>query len=174
MYGYSAPRVRGNQTWQESAACVVAVGARNDPELFFPGRYASDQRIRLAKGICASCAVRVKCLEASLESNDAAGIWGGMTEEERRAIRKRFELRCDPARVAAALAGRDVYLTKTETQEVVRRAADAETPTASLARVLKVSEGHVQKLLRRERRAKADDHLETPSAVGATCGAASA
>lgn len=173
MSGHPGPRVRGNQTWQEGAACAVAAETTKDPDLFFPGKVTGERRIRRAKEICASCAVRLTCLEASLESSDAAGIRGGLTEEERGAIRDRFELRCDATRVAAALAGRDVYLTRAERTEVIRRASDAATPTALVARVLKVSEGHVQKLLRRERR-NGSGHLGSPNTVGATCDAASA
>ncbi|MET8590547.1 WhiB family transcriptional regulator [Streptomyces sp. NPDC005078] len=167
--GHPAPRTRGDQTWQERAACAVAVEATKDPDLFFPGTLEGEQRVRLAKGICSSCAVRETCLEAALECGDAAGIRGGLTEEERRAIRHCFELRCDPARVAAALAGRDVYLTRPERQELIRWAAGAKTPTLRLARVLKVSEAHAKKLVRREHA-----YLEAPSAVQATCETASA
>ncbi|MGW2137586.1 WhiB family transcriptional regulator [Streptomyces sp. NPDC001773] len=162
--GHPAPRTRGDQTWQERAACAVAVRATKDPDLFFPGTLEGEQRVRLAKGICSSCEVRETCLEAALECGDAAGIRGGLTEEERRAIRHCFEMRCDPARVAAALAGRDVYLTRPERQELIRWAAEAKTPTLRLARVLKVSEAHAKKLLRREHA-----YLEAPSAVQATC-----
>jgi WhiB family redox-sensing transcriptional regulator len=174
MCGHPAPRIRGDQSWQERAACAVAAEATNDPDLFFPGKLANEQRIRLAKEICASCAVRKTCLEVALESGDAAGIRGGLMEAERRAIRYRFESRCDPARVAAALVGRDVYLTRLERRELIRRAAESRTPIALLARVLKVSEAHVQKLVRRERRTNANAHLGGPSGVRATCDRASA
>ncbi|GAB2325331.1 hypothetical protein STREPTOSP366_05420 [Streptomyces variabilis] len=174
MCGQLAPRLRGDQTWQRRAACAVAAEAMKDPELFFPGTHEDEQRIRLAKEICSSCAVRETCLEAALECGDAVGIRGGLTEVERRAVRHRFELRCDPVRVAAALAGRDVYLTRPERQELVRWAVESGTPAPRMARVLKVSEAHVKKLLRRERRTDVDVCLGTPSAVQATCETASA
>ncbi|MBN3933234.1 WhiB family transcriptional regulator [Streptomyces verrucosisporus] len=167
-----APRIRGDQAWQEEAACAAAVEVVKDPDLFFPGKRESEQRIRIAKGICSSCAVGEKCLEAALECGDTTGIRGGLTEEERRAIRRRFELRCDPVRVAAALAGKDVYLTRPERQELIRWAAASRTPDLRLARVLKVSEAHVKKLLRRERRA--DAYGVTQGAVQTTCEAVSA
>ncbi|MFP8887293.1 WhiB family transcriptional regulator [Streptomyces mangrovi] len=170
--GSLAPRVRGDQTWQEKAACAAAVEAVKDPDLFFPGTLESEQHVRLAKEICSSCAVREVCLEAALECGDTTGIRGGLTEEERRAIRRRFELRCDPVRVAAALAGKDVYLTRPERQELIRRAAESRTPDLRLARVLKVSEAHAKKLLRRERRA--DAYGVTQDAVQTTCEAVSA
>lgn len=174
MCGHLALRTRGDQTWQERAACAVAAVAVKDPDLFFPGTFADEQRLHLAKEICSSCAVRETCLEAALECGDAAGIRGGLTEAERKATRHRFELRCDPVRVEAALAGKDVYLTRPERQELIRWAAEAKTPTLRLARVLKVSEAHVKKLLRRERRVDADAYLGTPGAVQTTYETASA
>ncbi|MFE1027778.1 WhiB family transcriptional regulator [Streptomyces sp. NPDC058818] len=151
-----AIRARGDQTWQQSAACARAAEVMRDPDLFFPSPVADDEHILLAKEVCSSCAVRKTCLEAALECRDAAGIRGGLTEAERRAVRQKFELRCDPARVAAALAGRDVHLTRMEKQELIRWAVASNTSTLLLARVLKVSEAHVQKLLRLERRTDVD------------------
>lgn len=79
-----------------------------------------------------------------------------MTGAECKAARQDFELRCEPDRVVAALSGRDVYLTRTERQELVRVAARSGTPAFRVAVVLKVSEAHVKKLIRRERRKNAD------------------
>ncbi|MGC9496373.1 WhiB family transcriptional regulator [Streptomyces sp. WG7] len=169
-----AIRVRGDQTWQERAACAVAAEVVTDPDLFFPGRGANDERIQLAKGICSSCAVRATCLEAALECRDAVGVRGGLTVAERRAVRHSFDLRCDSARVTAALAGRDVHLTRPERQELIRWAAASNTSTPLLASVLKISEAHVQKLLRRERRSDVNDSAETVSAGQAARQAAAA
>ncbi|MFJ4695561.1 WhiB family transcriptional regulator [Streptomyces sp. NPDC088766] len=171
-----AIRARGDQTWQERAACAVAVEAVRDPDLFFPGPVADDERIRLAREVCSSCAVRKTCLEAALECGDAAGVRGGLTEAERRAVRQKFDLRCDPARVTAALAGRDVHLTRPEKQELIRWAVASNTSNSLLASVLKVSEAHVQKLLRQERRTGADveGSAGTSSAGQAACQVAAA
>ncbi|MFE0858598.1 WhiB family transcriptional regulator [Streptomyces mutabilis] len=158
-----AIRARGDQTWQERAACAVAIEVARDPDLFFPGTVADDERIRLAKGICSSCTVRATCLEAALECRDAVGVRGGLTEAERRAVRHSFTLRCDPDRVAAALAGRDVHLTTPERQELIRWAAASNTSIPLLASVLKISEAHVKKLLRRERRSDVDGSAGTSS-----------
>jgi len=71
--------------WTDHAAC----GDRRD-DLFFPVGTtgpAVDQ-IRSAKAICAGCPVREACLEWALDTYQDAGIWGGLTEEERRAIRR--------------------------------------------------------------------------------------
>jgi WhiB family transcriptional regulator, redox-sensing transcriptional regulator len=69
--------------WRDRAGCLG-----QDPELFFPlgstGR-ALDQTNR-AKTICAGCLVRVQCLEYALVTNQDAGVWGGLTEDERRLL----------------------------------------------------------------------------------------
>ncbi|MFI0966424.1 WhiB family transcriptional regulator [Streptomyces sp. NPDC021080] len=165
--GHPRLRVRGDQTWQGRAACAAAVKVLKDPDLFFPGALMDEQRVRLAKEICSSCAVRKMCLETALESGDAVGVRGGFTEAERGVMRNRFELRCDPVRVEAALVGRDVYLTRPERDELIRRAVESGTPVLRLAEVLKVSEAHVKKLIRRELRPGADGRSERPCIVQA-------
>src|SRR5437870_1708886 len=70
--------------WVHQARC-----AGEEPELFFPVGAtgpALDQ-IRRAKAICAQCPVRAECLKWALASRQDHGIWGGMTEEERRGLR---------------------------------------------------------------------------------------
>ena len=63
-----------------------------DPVLFFPGLgEAADE----AKAVCRRCDVQVECLTESLNSGEKHGIWGGKSERERRAIRRR--LRVDAA-----------------------------------------------------------------------------
>jgi WhiB family redox-sensing transcriptional regulator len=175
MYSEHAElRMRGDQSWQTRAACATAVEVSRDPDLFFPATRGDEPRIGLAKRICSNCEVRSTCLEAAFEGGDADGIRGGMTEAERRAIRHRFERRCDPARVAAALAGRDVYLSDAEREDLIRRAVLTETPAARVAQVLKVSEAHAKKLLRRERRKEAGIRLEASDGTLATREAAPA
>lgn len=66
--------------WQDLAKCRGA-----DPDLFFPERGAST---RTAKGICRECSVQAECLEFAIVSSEKFGIWGGMSERERRKIRR--------------------------------------------------------------------------------------
>jgi WhiB family transcriptional regulator, redox-sensing transcriptional regulator len=68
------------RTWQDSANCLGV-----DPDLFFPERGAST---REAKEVCRGCIVRVDCLEYALANGEKFGIWGGMSERERRRIRR--------------------------------------------------------------------------------------
>jgi WhiB family redox-sensing transcriptional regulator len=76
------PAVAGN--WWELAACQAA-----DPELFFPVSAAGPavSQSAKAKAVCASCAVRLRCLEFALSTRQPHGVWGGMDEQERRAFR---------------------------------------------------------------------------------------
>jgi WhiB family redox-sensing transcriptional regulator len=68
-------------TWQERALC-----AQTDPEAFFPEKGGST---REAKRICTTCEVRAECLEYALEHDERFGIWGGLSERERRRLKRR-------------------------------------------------------------------------------------
>jgi WhiB family redox-sensing transcriptional regulator len=66
-------------SWQDLALC-----AQTDPEAFFPEKGGST---REAKRVCRSCEVRAECLEYALENDERFGIWGGLSERERRRIK---------------------------------------------------------------------------------------
>jgi WhiB family redox-sensing transcriptional regulator len=66
--------------WQENALC-----AQTDPEAFFPEKGGST---REAKRICSGCDVRAECLEYALAHDERFGIWGGLSERERRRLRR--------------------------------------------------------------------------------------
>ena len=70
------------QDWQEQALC-----AQTDPEAFFPEKGGST---REAKRICMACGVRDECLEYALSNDERFGIWGGLSERERRKLKKRL------------------------------------------------------------------------------------
>jgi WhiB family redox-sensing transcriptional regulator len=72
--------------WRSVAACRSA-----DPDLFFPisdSGPAVEQAVK-AKAICATCRVRRECLAFALRTGQVHGIWGGTTEDERAAVRRR-------------------------------------------------------------------------------------
>ena len=77
-------------SWQMEANCLGV-----DPDLFFPERGASTKE---AKAVCRGCVVREECLEYALANGEKFGIWGGLSERERRRIRRQRAL----ARAAAA------------------------------------------------------------------------
>lgn len=66
--------------WQADALC-----AQTDPEAFFPEKGGST---REAKRICEGCEVRSECLDYALENDERFGIWGGLSERERRKLRR--------------------------------------------------------------------------------------
>src|SRR5690625_1754410 len=68
------------EDWQERA-----LFAQTDPEAFFPEKGGS---AREAKRICQSCEVRQQCLEYALANDERFGIWGGLSERERRRLKK--------------------------------------------------------------------------------------
>ena len=68
------------RSWQDQANCMGV-----DPDLFFPERGASTKE---AKGVCRGCVVREDCLEYALANGEKFGIRGGMSERERRRIRR--------------------------------------------------------------------------------------
>lgn len=73
--------------WRELAAC-----AGHDPDLFFPAGETGPaaEQIRMAKNICAGCDVAEECLSYAIETNQVSGVWGGLTEDERRPVRRRW------------------------------------------------------------------------------------
>ena len=73
-----------DQSWQDYANCLGV-----DPDLFFPERGAST---REAKEVCRGCVVREDCLEYALVNGEKFGIWGGMSERERRRLRRQRAL----------------------------------------------------------------------------------
>jgi len=72
------------QDWRLEAACRDA-----DPELFFPGGDTKPAQVKTAKLICRGCRVNATCLSWALASGQEAGIWGGLTEDERRGLQRR-------------------------------------------------------------------------------------
>ena len=66
--------------WHDKALC-----AQTDPEAFFPEKGGST---REAKKICTGCEVRAECLSYALAHDERFGIWGGLSERERRRIKR--------------------------------------------------------------------------------------
>lgn len=86
------------ENWRELAACRSA-----EPDLFFPAPaggqggvsaggqsgVSTDGEAERAKAVCAECPVRRECLQFALATRQAYGIWGGMSEHERRIVQGR-------------------------------------------------------------------------------------
>jgi WhiB family redox-sensing transcriptional regulator len=71
----------GLLAWQDQALC-----AQTDPEAFFPEKGGST---REAKRICVGCEVKAECLEYALMQDERFGIWGGLSERERRRLKRK-------------------------------------------------------------------------------------
>ena len=113
--------------WRELAACRGA-----DLKVFFPGRGESAGP---ARQVCAACPVRQQCLDYAISNAITHGIWGGLTERERRALRSRWVrvsrrdrdravLAAEAAGYTAAAIGRSFGLSRTSVSRVLARDAD--------------------------------------------------
>lgn len=74
-------QIEGELAWQVDALC-----AQTDPEAFFPEKGGST---RDAKKVCSACHVKQECLDYALANDERFGIWGGLSERERRKLKKR-------------------------------------------------------------------------------------
>jgi WhiB family transcriptional regulator, redox-sensing transcriptional regulator len=72
--------------WRHEAACREV-----DPELFFPIGNTGPALLQIeeAKQVCRRCSVMDECLRWAIDSGQDAGVWGGMSEDERRAFKRR-------------------------------------------------------------------------------------
>ncbi|MGH9065548.1 MAG: WhiB family transcriptional regulator [Acidimicrobiales bacterium] len=82
-----------DRSWQHRANCMGV-----DPELFFPQRGVST---REAKEVCRGCVVRQDCLEFAIANGEKFGIWGGLSERERRRVRRSRALVAPPSASAS-------------------------------------------------------------------------
>ena len=90
LRGPAVPRARftsdPNDGWRKRAACRDA-----NPELFFSVGQGPDAEAftEAAKKVCGRCPVRKQCLDWALTTDQDYGVWGGLTEDERRAAQGR-------------------------------------------------------------------------------------
>ena len=82
-------RLGQRPAWHDLARC-----AETDPEMFFPEKGES---VRPAKRVCAGCEVRAECLQDALDRGERFGVWGGLSERERRVLASQpSPMRCCP------------------------------------------------------------------------------
>lgn len=81
------------EAWRDDALC-----AQTDTDAFFPEK---GENANLAKAVCALCSVRAECLEYALANNLPFGIWGGLSEMERRKVKRRRSAERTPAQHTA-------------------------------------------------------------------------
>lgn len=102
------------EDWREAALC-----AQTDAALFFPDKGGS---AREAKRLCATCPVRIQCLESALDNDERHGIWGGLSERELRKIRRAL---------IAARQRSDEHPTEPAEEPVAEPAATTSSSTSS-------------------------------------------
>lgn len=123
-------RLTRDYDWRDDATCRTV-----DPELFFPSGHGSEVTAmeEQAKQICSGCPVREECLDAALEAGDYTGVWGGLSEKERRGLIRNGPtafLRCledqeyIEAQVNRGIPRRDVAAELGVSYEIVRRAVN--------------------------------------------------
>ncbi|WP_329157176.1 WhiB family transcriptional regulator [Streptomyces sp. NBC_01717] len=78
------------ENWRMQAAC-----RDEDPDLFFPIGSTGPALVQTedAKAVCRECPVREPCLEWAMEHGQDSGVWGGLGEAERRALKRRTRRR---------------------------------------------------------------------------------
>jgi len=84
---YLEPGTSPESDWRQEANCRDI----RDPDLFFPVGTTGPalEQIAQAKSICRACPVQKKCLEWALETHQDSGVWGGLSEEERKTLVRR-------------------------------------------------------------------------------------
>ncbi|MEV4452872.1 WhiB family transcriptional regulator [Streptomyces mirabilis] len=136
----------GDTSWHSRGACHGM-----DPEdadaVFFP-LPRDHEAIAEAKELCGLCPVRRDCLNYALENALKEGVWGGLTEAERRPWHDGLPQRLDYRRVSAFFNGRDVHLTEAERQVVIDHAYVRGWRPDRLAAALQISHKHARDLLR--------------------------
>lgn len=136
----------GDTSWHSRGVCYGLDPADADEVFFPPPR--DHIAIAEAKELCALCPVRADCLNYAVENGLKDGIWGGLTEAERRPWHEGLHRRLDYRRVRAFFDGRDVHLTEAERQLVIDHAYLRGWRPDRLAAALQISHKHARDLLR--------------------------
>jgi WhiB family transcriptional regulator, redox-sensing transcriptional regulator len=150
------PALRGiaDHSWHARSACRDLPPAEAD-RLFFPLPRAH-KAIAEAKSLCGGCPVKKECFNAALEQGSKEGIWGGLTEKERRPWRAKISKRLDYERVRSAFLGRDVHLSDAEREAVTRHAYVRGWSPERLAHTLRLDLDYARDLMREAAHAVAD------------------
>lgn len=129
---------RADLSWQQDGLCN-----QTDPEAFYPEKGGST---REAKSVCVGCMVRAECLSYALDTDQRFGVWGGMSERERRKLNTSRTLPCDMpgcTDLFAATRDRDRHITMTHRATKVVTCSTCGKPFAfasQLARHAKIHE----------------------------------
>lgn len=72
-------------SWNVPTFSAPALCAETDPEAFFPDKGGS---VKDAKRLCGACPAQEECLQWALDNDERFGVWGGLSERERRRLRR--------------------------------------------------------------------------------------
>lgn len=122
------------EPWMADGLC-----GQTDPEMFFPEKGGSTKN---AKKVCAACPVKAECLDYALERDQRFGIWGGLSERERRRLRAPRKEKAQAPRAAR------VEWSPEEDATLRYLASDPERTNGTIARIL----GRPQASVRTRRR----------------------
>ncbi|PJN32203.1 WhiB family transcriptional regulator [Streptomyces sp. CB02959] len=150
------PTLRGiaDHSWQARGQCQ-SLPAKAIDELFF---HAARDRAAIdeAKTICGRCPVKKACFDYALDNELRHGIWGGLTETERRPWHAKVNKRLDYSRVKATFEGRLVHLSDAEREAVTRHAYTRGWSPERLAYALQLDLDWARDLMRNAAYAVAD------------------
>ncbi|MGW0999370.1 WhiB family transcriptional regulator [Streptomyces sp. NPDC002523] len=150
------PTIRGiaDHSWQARGLCR-GMPAKDIDKLFFhaPRNRAA---IEEAKSICGRCPVKKVCFGYALDNEIRQGMWGGLTEAERRPWHAKVNKRLEYSRVRAAFEGRDVHLSDAEREAVTHHAYVRGWSPERLAYALRLDLDWARDLMRNAAHAVAD------------------
>ncbi|MEU9068937.1 WhiB family transcriptional regulator [Streptomyces sp. NPDC048306] len=143
-----------DHSWQARGLCH-GLAPKDIDELFF---HAARDRAAIdeAKSICGRCPVKKACFDYALDNEIRQGMWGGLTETERRPWHAKVNKRLDYSRVKAAFEGRDVHLSDAERDAVTRHAYVRGWSPERLAHTLRLDLDWARDLMRNAAHAVAD------------------
>ena len=135
--------------WRAKAAC-----RDKDPELFFPvgNTGAAYQQIEEAKAVCRTCKVIDACLKCALDTNQDYGVWGGLSEDERRALKRRASSEEARARPRTNPSRATIVITSVWRRSVPRANQSAISGNTHIQRAATESHGAERIASARERR----------------------
>ncbi|MEU9001165.1 WhiB family transcriptional regulator [Streptomyces sp. NPDC048551] len=139
-----------DHSWYERALCY-GMDIEEADKTFFPEASATDD-IKRAKMICGHCPVRQECFDAAMDTGSRIGIRAGLTESERRKYHKKVSERLDYRRIEAVFRGRDVALSTTERDRVVRKAVQLGWSIERLGKLLRTEHDYTRKLMNKQRK----------------------
>ncbi|WP_329539222.1 WhiB family transcriptional regulator [Streptomyces sp. NBC_01358] len=150
------PTIRGiaDHSWQARGLCHNMPPKVIDALFFHAARDRA--AIGEAKSICGQCPVKKACFDYALDNEIRHGMWGGLTEDERRPWHAKVNKRLDYSRVKAAFEGRDIHLSDAEREAVTRHAYARGWSPERLALTLRLDLDWARDLMRNAAHAVAD------------------